>query len=130
MFRRTHLSAGTQLQLPQGTSPAQLQTLLNQLLHNEEALPYAFYIEDLELSGDIGSSMMKNNVSVEQVVHVVYRPQAVFRVRPVARCSATMEGEIQLPKPASSLFAATMAVVCLGIAVHVMSAHPCTHRLP
>lgn len=36
--------------------------------------------------------MLKRDVSVEQVVQIHYRPQAIFRIRPVARCSATMEG--------------------------------------
>lgn len=84
--------AGTQLQLPQATTRAQLQTLLNQILKNEEPLPYAFYIDDMELSDELGACMLQNKVSVEKVVQVLYQPQAVFRVRPVARCSATMEG--------------------------------------
>jgi hypothetical protein len=45
------------------------------------------------LADEIGACMVKNNVSVEKVVQVLYQPQAVFRVRPVAHCSATMAGE-------------------------------------
>ncbi len=32
-------------------------------------------------------------VSVETALRVVYQPQAVFRVRPVSRCTASMPGE-------------------------------------
>ena len=31
-------------------------------------------------------------VSVEKALRIVYQPQAVFRVRPVARCTASMSG--------------------------------------
>lgn len=31
-------------------------------------------------------------VSVEKVVQIVYQPQAIFRIRPVNRCSATIAG--------------------------------------
>lgn len=31
-------------------------------------------------------------VSVEKVLTIVYQPQAVFRIRPVTRCSATIAG--------------------------------------
>ena len=101
-YQTAHSAAGTQLQLPQATTRSQLQTLLNQILKNEEPLPYAFYIEDVELADEIGACMVKNKVSVERVVQVLYQPQAVFRVRPVARCSATMEGEFIPPYVYSS----------------------------
>ncbi len=35
-------------------------------------------------------------VSVEAVLKVVYQPQAVFRVRSVARCSATIPGHAEV----------------------------------
>ena len=33
-------------------------------------------------------------VSVEKALSIVYQPQAVFRIRPVNRCSATISGMI------------------------------------
>lgn len=45
-----------------------------------------------ELAGELGGHLAKNAVSVEQSLRVVYMPQAVFRVRPVARCTASMAG--------------------------------------
>lgn len=85
--------AGTQLQLPHSTTPQQLETLLNGLLKNEEKVPYAFYLEAHELAGEVGAAMLKHSVSVEKTVEILFRPQAVFRVRPVGRCTATMAGE-------------------------------------
>jgi hypothetical protein len=45
-----------------------------------------------ELSGELGQHLKKQQVSVEQSLRIVYMPQAVFRVRPVARCTASMPG--------------------------------------
>jgi len=83
---------GPQLDLPSNVTPAQLETLLNGLLNHEEKLPYSFYIEEQELAGELGEHLAKQAVSVEKALKVVYQPQAVFRVRPVARCTASMPG--------------------------------------
>ena len=37
-------------------------------------------------------------VSVEQVLQIVYQPQAVFRIKPVTRCSASIPGEFLAQK--------------------------------
>lgn len=87
-----HAHAGTQLQIPHSTTPQQLENLLNGLLTNEEKVPYAFYVENEELTGEVGAALLARNVSLEKVVDILYRPQAVFRVRPVGRCTATMSG--------------------------------------
>jgi hypothetical protein len=39
-------TTGPQLDVPQGVTPAQLETLLNGLLQNDEKMPYSFYIEE------------------------------------------------------------------------------------
>ncbi|KMZ76365.1 hypothetical protein ZOSMA_103G00710 [Zostera marina] len=83
---------GTKLYLPENTGPLQLQQTVNTLLKNEEKLPYAFYIADQELVEQIGSYLEKNKVSVEKVLKIVYQPQAIFRISPVNRCSATIAG--------------------------------------
>lgn len=85
-------TAGPQLDIPQNVAPEQLEVLLNGLLQNQERLPYSFYIDDQELSGELGAHLAKAKISVEQVLRVVYEPQAVFRVRPVARCTASIPG--------------------------------------
>lgn len=84
--------AGSQLAVPHTVTVSQLETLLNGLLENEERLPYSFFLHDVELSDELGAHMLKNNVSVESVLEITYQPQAIFRVRPVARCSASMNG--------------------------------------
>ncbi|KAF2293408.1 hypothetical protein GH714_001467 [Hevea brasiliensis] len=80
------------LYLPQDAGPQQLQQIVNELLRNEEKLPYSFYISDQELLVPLETYLQKNKVSVEKVLSIVYQPQAVFRIRPVNRCSATIAG--------------------------------------
>ncbi|EXB37371.1 Notchless-like protein [Morus notabilis] len=86
---------GPTMYLPQNTGPPQLQQIVNQLLKNEEKLPYAFYISDHELLVPLGTYLEKNKVSVEKVLSIVYQPQAIFRIRPVSRCSATIAGHTE-----------------------------------
>ncbi|KAF2293455.1 hypothetical protein P3X46_013173 [Hevea brasiliensis] len=83
------------LYLPQDAGPQQLQQIVNELLHNKEKLPYSFYISDQELLVPLENYLQKNKVSVEKVLSIVCQPQAVFRIRPVNRCSATIAGHAE-----------------------------------
>jgi ribosome assembly protein 4 len=85
-------STGPQLDVPSTVTPSQCQTLLQGLLTDEEERPYSFYINDQELGGSLEEHVQKNKISVETLLKVVYRPQAIFRVRPVTRCSASIPG--------------------------------------
>ncbi|KAG1346954.1 notchless protein [Cocos nucifera] len=86
---------GAPLYLPQNAGPPQLQEIVNKLLNNVEKLPYAFYISDQELVVQLGTYLQQNKVSVEKVIRIVYQPQAIFRIRPVNRCSATIAGHTE-----------------------------------
>ncbi|CAN6569945.1 unnamed protein product [Malus baccata var. baccata] len=86
---------GSSVYLPQNTEPQHLQQIVNQLLKNEERLPYAFYIQDQELLESLGKYAEKKKISVEKVLNIVYQPQAVFRIRHVHRCSATIAGHTE-----------------------------------
>ncbi|KVH97342.1 NLE-like protein, partial [Cynara cardunculus var. scolymus] len=86
---------GVSMYLPQSVGPKELQQMVNKLLDNEEKLPYAFYISDQELVIQLGDYLQKNKISVEKVVTIVYQPQAVFRIRPVNRCSSTIAGHTE-----------------------------------
>ncbi|CAJ2673397.1 unnamed protein product [Trifolium pratense] len=83
---------GAPIYLPQTTAPQHLQQIVNKLLNNEEKLPYSFYISDQELLVPLATYLNKNKFSVEKALHIVCQPQAIFRVRPVHRCSATISG--------------------------------------
>ncbi|KAK1259214.1 hypothetical protein QJS04_geneDACA010205 [Acorus gramineus] len=94
---------GASIYLPLNAGPAQLQEIVNTLLKNEERLPYSFYISDQELTIQLGNYLQKNKgkwdsfvvVSVEKTLSIVYQPQAIFRIRPVNRCSATIAGHAE-----------------------------------
>ncbi|GMP41544.1 hypothetical protein CsSME_00011606 [Camellia sinensis var. sinensis] len=86
---------GVAMYLPQSAGRKELQIMVNKLLNNEEKLPYAFYVSDQELVVQLGSYLQENQVSVEKVLTIVYQPQAVFRIRPVSRCTATIAGHTE-----------------------------------
>lgn len=84
--------AGSQLEILAGTTVEQLHILLNHLLENEERLPYSFFINDVEVTKDLQTTISENSFSCEETLHIVYQPQAIFRVRSVTRCSDSLEG--------------------------------------
>lgn len=70
-----------------------MQLLCNKLLENEnEELPYAFFVNDQEVSKALSEVVAEQGLDGEAVLTVVYQPQAVFRVRAVTQCSATIPG--------------------------------------
>ncbi|KAK9700293.1 hypothetical protein RND81_08G230000 [Saponaria officinalis] len=85
----------TPMSLPLNASPKHLLQILNNLLLNDDKLPYSFYISDHELLTELGIYLHKHQVSVEKLVQIVYQPQAIFRIRPVNRCSATLAGHTE-----------------------------------
>ncbi|CAI5986354.1 unnamed protein product [Closterium sp. NIES-65] len=164
--------AGNPVDIPQDAGPRELTALLNAILNNEERLPYAFYIDDREVSEPLGEHLRQHKgasppfppspcfsalasprlrplasppsplrprlsalaspplplrasvplplrpclsappsppalpapachwilvLSVEKVLSIVYQPQAVFRIRSVTRCSATIPGPFSSP---------------------------------
>ncbi|EGD81764.1 Nle1 protein [Salpingoeca rosetta] len=80
------------IELSSETTPAQLQMLCNEILEEEDPAPYAFYVKDKEITTDILDIMNTTGVSSEEVVRVVYQPQAVFRVAGISQCSGTIPG--------------------------------------
>ncbi|KAK9866803.1 hypothetical protein WJX84_003658 [Apatococcus fuscideae] len=86
---------GPLLDVPDTVTPQQLEVLLNNLLQQGDPLPYAFFLQDHELAGQLGTHLQKQQVSIEAALRVVYRPQALFRVRPVTRCTASMPGHAE-----------------------------------
>ena len=52
-------------------------------------------------------------VSVEKVLTIVYQQQAVFRIRPVNRCSQTIAGMSYHTSCSSSMYQLLTCVFCL-----------------
>ena len=90
---------GTSLQLPLDMTTRRLEELLNELFRQQvssqedhEYVPYSFYINDVEIIEDIKSTLDSLKHSLEVQITIVYRPQAIFKVRSVTRCSSSMAG--------------------------------------
>jgi ribosome assembly protein 4 len=89
------ISSGPPLNLPVDSTPEQLMLLLNNLLNNEESLPYTFFVNDVEINNNLYTDIHKAlNLSSETALEILYRPLAVFRVRSVGRCSASLSGRL------------------------------------
>ena len=95
--------AGPELDLPPDVGVEELQSLLRELLRasatdeddDRATLPYAFYVDGEEVTGDLATTIAERKISVEQVLKIVYQPQSVFRVRAVTRCSAAIAGHAE-----------------------------------
>lgn len=49
--------------------------------------------EEIKIS--LNDTLDPKNIDVENVLNIVYQPQAVFRVRPVTRCTSSMPGHAE-----------------------------------
>jgi ribosome assembly protein 4 len=50
-------------------------------------VPYVFFVNEKEIKGTLEAVLEKEKINTEHVVDIVYQQQAVFRVRPVTRCT-------------------------------------------
>ncbi len=57
-----------------------------------EDVPYLFFINEQEIKTNIADCIQYQIINTEKSVPIVYQPQAIFKVRPVARCTSSMPG--------------------------------------
>lgn len=56
-------------------------------------MPYAFSVDETEIVNDLRVDIIEGlKRSTEDTITILYRPQAVFRVRAVSRCTASLAG--------------------------------------
>lgn len=111
---------GTQMLLPASATPKQLDALLSSIVEDGEVkdIPYAFFVMGDQVNGTVRDILYKKQQEAfvermlkegrrvrsqdvekltfiapeETVLEVMYKPQAIFRVRPVTRCAGTLDG--------------------------------------
>eukprot|EP00043_Microstomoeca_roanoka_P022109 m.256037 g.256037 ORF g.256037 m.256037 type:complete len:485 (+) comp20760_c0_seq1:149-1603(+) len=81
------------IELSSDVNATQLQILCNQLLdQQEDPTPYSFYVKEKEITATLLETMQQANVTSEEIVRIVYQPQAIFRVAGISQCSGTIPG--------------------------------------
>ncbi len=86
---------GSSLEIPKDITPSQLHNLVISLLGNDEPLPYSFFLNEEEITETLQSLVTKQTASIETVLPIIYRPQALFRVNSVARCTSSLPGHTE-----------------------------------
>ena len=55
-------------------------------------VPYLFFLNGHEIQSSIAECAKHQILDTEKTLPIVYQPQAVFKVRPVSRCTSSMPG--------------------------------------
>uniref|UniRef100_A0A336LR52 CSON011310 protein n=1 Tax=Culicoides sonorensis TaxID=179676 RepID=A0A336LR52_CULSO len=61
----------------------------------EEHTPYLFFINEEEIKENLEKTLDAKKIDFENVLDIVYQPQAVFKVRPVKRCTSSIPGHAE-----------------------------------
>lgn len=80
------------LSLPINATVDTLQEICNAFLQQENPVPLAFYVDNVEVTDILGKYLKDDFDFVEDIVEIVYQPQALFKVRAVTRCTGSLEG--------------------------------------
>jgi ribosome assembly protein 4 len=101
---------GDTLDIPTQSNVDAMSALIHSLLENDDDddhtnanTPYAFYAqiqkdglaEDVEITSTLAHFIQTHNVSTEHLLKLTYQPLAIFKVRPVTRCTDTMPGHTE-----------------------------------
>eukprot|EP00612_Vaucheria_litorea_P000449 CAMPEP_0171458728 /NCGR_PEP_ID=MMETSP0945-20130129/4293_1 /TAXON_ID=109269 /ORGANISM="Vaucheria litorea, Strain CCMP2940" /LENGTH=502 /DNA_ID=CAMNT_0011984599 /DNA_START=10 /DNA_END=1515 /DNA_ORIENTATION=- len=85
-------SKGPKIDIPIESKVEQLEQVLNKLLSNEENVPFSFFVEETEITDSLTTTLDELKLSTEAVLEINYQPLAIFKVRPVTRCTSTLPG--------------------------------------
>lgn len=56
-------------------------------------------MQEVEVEGTVSETLekLKGEVTSERLLEIIYRPQSLFRVRPVTRCTSSIPGKFATP---------------------------------
>jgi len=85
------------IDVPLSTSTLQLERLVNEMLENDDKVPFAFYVteEKKELVNTLKDAVREQGLSTESVLEIKYEALALFRVHPVTRCTDSLPGHTE-----------------------------------
>jgi len=101
---------GNLIDIPTISDIDAMSSLIHSLLNPEEddeseskITPYSFYAkvkrngveDDVEVTSTLSNLIQQHDLGTEDVISLTYQPLAVFRVRPVTRCTDTMPGHTE-----------------------------------
>ncbi|XP_054712384.1 notchless protein homolog 1-like [Uloborus diversus] len=81
--------------MPVNVTAQQLQIICNSVLKKEEPVPFLFFVDDVQIKESLASTLKDKPSSTEKILDIVYAEQAVFRVRPVTRCTSSLPGHAE-----------------------------------
>ena len=55
---------------------------------------YEFYVDDQEVRESLSEVVERRSGNTENMMEIVYQPQAKFRVQSVTHCSSSIPGEV------------------------------------
>jgi len=85
---------GNPIEVPENVTAAQLSDLTSSFLESADE-KYAFYTNSVEILKNLGDTLEEIDQKTEGTIAVVYSPIAVFKVRPVTRCSSEIQGHTE-----------------------------------
>ena len=89
---------GVQISVDSLSNKAELNKMLHEFLQEEEdhtgPQVYQFYLGEREVRTAIQQALdaQKDSFNAEMVLPLTFRPEAMFKIRPVTRASSTLEG--------------------------------------